>query len=216
MLLAWRDHFQRVMKTGMATVSGAIMERTSKLRMVASAGSVKSAEGMVIRCLGAALHLRENGILTSIRRERNLDGAVDMVINASGRILAHSDGARLMGKVEDESGFTESFGQWVAGEYLPCRRHCRPVAGQSHGVNGGFDIGRSEVGQVGRALQHVLVQRQQREQEAQALLHATLCCATWRKRSVPNSSVRHRGPLGQRRVCSAVTPLPTRASHGGG
>jgi diguanylate cyclase len=109
-----RDYFQRVMKTGAPVVSGGMVGRSSKVPIVVFAVPLRSAEGVVIGCLGAALHLRENSIVTSISREQNLDHSVDMVIDANGRILAHSDSARLMGKAEDEPGFAESFGQWVA------------------------------------------------------------------------------------------------------
>ena len=244
-----RDYFQRVMKTAAAVVSGAMLGRTSKVPIVVFAVPVKSAEGVVIGCLGAALHLRENSILTSISREQNLDRAVDMVIDANGRILAHSDGARLMGKAEDEPGFAESFGQWVAngstfhaegtatlsqGSHMvsmsgltsadwmmvritpeavalqplsaaqttarraaaavglsaavlaalfawfitqpigDLRRRAERLLSQPNGIEAAdhedWPSGRSEVGQVGRAFQHVMVQRQQREQETQALL----------------------------------------------
>ena len=82
--------------------------------IVVFAAPIKSAAGTVIGIVGATLHLRENSILSSVSREQNLDLAVDMVIDGSGRILAHSDSSRLMGKAEDQSGFAESFGQWVA------------------------------------------------------------------------------------------------------
>ena len=244
-----RDYFQRVMKTGAASISGVVIGRTSKLPIVVFAVPVKSAEGLVIGCLGAALHLRENSILTSISREQNLDRAVDMVIDVSGRILAHSNGARVMGKAEDEPGFAESFGQWVAngstfhaegnaqlsqGSHMVSmagltsadwmvvritpeavalqplkaaqttarraavavglsaallaalfawfitqpigvlRRRAERLLSKPHSTESadheGWPSGRSEVGRLGQAFQHVMVQRQQREQETQALV----------------------------------------------
>ncbi len=244
-----RDYFQQVMKTGSATVSGAMVGRNSKVPIVVFAVPVKSAEGVVIGCLGAALHLRENSILTSLSREQNLDRAVDMVIDAKGRVLAHTDGARLMGAAADEPGFAEAFGQWVANgstfhaegtaklsqgahivsmagltsaDWMVVRitpeavalqplmaaqataRRVAAVVGLSAALvaalfawfvtqpigdlrrraeralverdssqpadHEGWPSGRSEVGQLGRAFQHVMVQRQQREQETQALL----------------------------------------------
>ena len=244
-----RDYFQRVMKTGAVAVSGAVIGRTSKLPIVVFAVPVKSAEGLVIGCLGAALHMRENSILTSISREQNLDRAVDMVIDVTGRILAHSNGARVMGKAEDEPGFAESFGQWVAngstfhaegsaklsqGSHMVSmagltsadwmvvritpeavalqpmkaaqttarraavavglsaallaalfawfitqpigvlRRRAERLLSNPHSTESadheGWPSGRSEVGRLGQAFQHVMVQRQQREQETQALV----------------------------------------------
>ena len=244
-----RDYFQRVMKTGAASISGAVIGRTSKLPIVVFAVPVKSADGLVIGCLGAALHLRENSILTSISREQNLDRAVDMVIDVTGRILAHSNGARVMGKAEDEPGFAESFGQWVAngstfhvegsaqlsqGSHMVSmagltsadwmvvritpetvalqplkaaqttarraavavglsaallaalfawfitqpigvlRRRAERLLSNPHSTESadheGWPSGRSEVGRLGQAFQHVMVQRQQREQETQALV----------------------------------------------
>lgn len=109
-----RDYFQRVLKSGSSYVSGAMLGRNSKVPIVVFAAPIKSAAGAVIGVVGATLHLRENSILSSVSREQNLDLAVDMVIDGSGRILAHSDSSRLMGKAEDQSGFAESFGQWVA------------------------------------------------------------------------------------------------------
>lgn len=109
-----REYFQRVMKTGNSFVSGALIGRTSKVPIVVFAVPVKAASGAVIGVLGATLHLRDNSILSSLNREQNLDHANDMVIDANGRILAHSDSSRLLGKAEDEPGFAESFGQWVA------------------------------------------------------------------------------------------------------
>ena len=109
-----REYFQRVLKTGSSVVSGAMMGRNSKVPIVVFAAPVKSAAGTVIGVVGATLHLRDNSILSSISREQNLDHAVDLVIDSNGRILAHSDSARLMGKAEDEPGFAESFGTWVA------------------------------------------------------------------------------------------------------
>ncbi len=244
-----RDYFQRVMKTGSAVVSGAMVGRSSKLPIVVFAVPVKSADGVIIGCLGAALHLRDNSILTSISREQNLDHAVDMVIDASGRVLAHSDSPRLMGKAEDEPGFAEAFGQWVAsgstfhaegistltqGSYMvsmagltsadwmvvritpkavalqplvaaqttarraaaavglsaallasifawfitqpigDLRRRAERLLFKPNSVepadHEGWPTGRGEVGQLGRAFQHVMLQRQQREQETQAVL----------------------------------------------
>jgi diguanylate cyclase len=244
-----RDYFQRVMKTGATVVSGAMVGRTSKVPIVVFAVPVKTADGTIIGCLGAALHLRENSILTNISREQNLDHAVDMVIDASGRILAHSDSPRLMGKAEDEPGFAESFGRWVANgttfhnegistlsqgghmvsmagltsaDWMVVRvtpeavalqplvaaqttaRRAAAAVGLSAALlaalfawfvtqpigelrrraerllfkrntvepadHEGWPSGRSEVGQLGRAFQHVMQQREQREQETQALL----------------------------------------------
>ena len=109
-----RDYFQRVLKSGSSYVSGAMFGRNSKVPIVVFAAPIKSAAGTVIGIVGATLHLRENSILSSVSREQNLDPEVDMVIDGSGRILAHSDSSRLMGKAEDQPGFAESFGQWVA------------------------------------------------------------------------------------------------------
>jgi diguanylate cyclase len=244
-----REYFQRVMKTGNAFVSGALVGRTSKLPIVVFAVPVKAASGAVIGVLGATLHLRENTILSSISREQNLDHAVDMVIDSGGRILAHSDSSRLMGKAEDEPGFAESFGTWVANgstfhaegiSTLSQNGHMVSMAGLTSadwmvvritpehvalqpliaaktaarraaaGVglsaallaalfawfitqpigelrrraerllftrdsvepadHEGWPSGRGEVGQLGQAFQHVMEQRQHREQETQAVL----------------------------------------------
>jgi diguanylate cyclase len=244
-----RDYFQRVMKTGASTVSGAMLDATDKVPIVVFAVPVKSAEGAMIGCLGAALRLRENSILTRFSREQNLDHQVDLVIDSSGHILAHSDPARIMGKAEDEPGFAESFGQWVANgstfhaegiatfsqgghmvsmagfttadwmmvritpetvalqPLLAAQTTARQVAlavGLSAAVlaalfawfitqpigdlrrraerllykrnniepadHEGWPTDHSEVGQLGLAFQHVMLQRQQREQESQALL----------------------------------------------
>jgi diguanylate cyclase len=244
-----REYFQRVMKTGSSFVSGAMVGRTSKVPIVVFAVPVKSAAGAVIGILGATLHLRDNSILSSISREQNLDQANDMVIDASGRILAHSDTSRLMGKAEDEPGFAESFGQWVANgstfhaeglaslsqsgymvsmaaltsaEWMVVRitpervalqpliaaknaaRRAAAAVGLSAALlaalfawfitqpigdlrrraerllfkrnsieladHEGWPSGRSEVGRLGQAFQHVMLQRQQREQETQAVL----------------------------------------------
>jgi diguanylate cyclase len=244
-----REYFQRVMTTGNSFVSGAMLGRTSQVPIVVFAVPVKSTTGAVIGVLGATLHLRENSILSSISREQNLDHANDMVIDASGRILAHSDSSRLMGKAEDEPGFAESFGHWVANgstfhaegtstlsqgghmvsmagltsanwmvvRITPERVALQPLiaaktaarrAAAGVGLSAallaalfawfvtqpigelrrraerllfkpnsiepadheGWPSGRGEVGQLGRAFQHVMQQRQQREQETQALL----------------------------------------------
>jgi diguanylate cyclase len=244
-----REYFQRVIKSGRSFVSGAMVGRTSKVPIVVFAVPIKSTSGMVVGVLGATLHLRDNSILSSISREQNLDHANDMVIDASGRILAHSDSSRLMGKAEDEPGFAESFGRWVANgstfhaegtstlsqgghmvsmaaltsadwmvvRITPERVALQPLvaaktaarrAAAGVGLSAallaalfawfitqpigelrrraerllfkrnsiepddheGWPSGRGEVGQLGRAFQHVMQQRQQREQETQALL----------------------------------------------
>ncbi len=244
-----RDYFQRVMKTGNPTVSGALVGRSSKVPVVVFAVPVKSASGAVIAVLGATLHLRENSLFSSISREQNLDRANDLVIDAAGRILAHTDSSRIMGKAEDEPGFAETFGQWVANgstfhaEGIATMSHgghlvsmagltsadwmvvritpehvalqpltavktaarraaaavglsaaltaalfawfiTRPISdlrrraerllhngeGREPSKSDGWPSGRGEVGQLGRAFQHVMAQRHEREQQTQAVL----------------------------------------------
>ncbi|MBC7717935.1 MAG: diguanylate cyclase [Pseudorhodobacter sp.] len=109
-----RDYFQRVLRTSTSVVSGVMLGRASKVPIVVFAVPVKSSTGEVIAVVGGSLSLRDNGILSNISREQNLDRVNDLVIDANGRILAHSDSSRLLGKAEDEPGFADTFGQWVA------------------------------------------------------------------------------------------------------
>ena len=256
-----RDYFQRVMKSGNATVSGALVGKNSKLPIVAFAVPVKSESGTVIGVLVSTLHLKKNSLFSSISHEENLDNAYSLVMDASGRILAHTDASRVLGQAQDEPGFAETFGQWVANgstfhaegtsvmsqgghlismaaltsadwmvvrvtpehvalqPLIVAKTAARRVAAAvglsagllaalfawfitrpigdlrrraerllvdrnvNHNLNGSGDpngtepadheawpSGRGEVGQLGQAFQHVMVQRQQREQETQAVL----------------------------------------------
>ena len=112
--IADREYFQRAMKTGQSVVSQPIIGRASKSPIIIFAVPVKSRSGEVIACVGGALQLRSNSLLSTLSREQNLDGSRDMVINANGLILAHPDPSRLMGKAADEPGFARAFGQWVS------------------------------------------------------------------------------------------------------
>jgi diguanylate cyclase len=112
--IADREYFQRVMKTGQAVVSQPIMGRASKAPLVIFAVPIKSSNGEVIGCMGGSLQLRSTSLLFSVSREQSLDRSLDMVIDASGRILAHPDPARLLGKAEDEPGFAQAFAQWAS------------------------------------------------------------------------------------------------------
>ena len=248
-----RDYFQRVMKSGTATISGALVGKNSKLPIVAFAVPVKSESGSLTGVLVSTLHLKKNSLFSNISREENLDHAYSMVMDASGRILAHTDSSRVLGKAQDEPGFAETFGQWVANgstfhaegtsvmskgghlismaaltsadwmvvrvtpehvalqPLIVAKTAARRVAaevGLSAGLlaalfawfitqpigelrrraerllvdrsadqnsqgpadHEGWPSGRSEVGQLGQAFQHVMVQRQRREQETQAVL----------------------------------------------
>ncbi len=246
--IADREYFQRVMKTGQAVVSQPIIGRASKAPIVIFAVPVKSRSGETIACVGGALQLRSTSLLSSISREQSLNQSREMVIDATGLILAHPDPARLMGKAEDEPGLAQSLAQWAsAGRTI----HAEGVARLSQGhmvsmagipfaewmmvritpesvamqpVNAaqrtawraaatvglsaallaavlawfmtqpisrlrsraerllcdsdgaaiadheGWPKGSGEVGELARAFQHVMVERQHRQQETQALL----------------------------------------------
>ena len=246
--IADREYFQRVMKTGQPVVSQPIIGRASKAPIIIFAVPVRSASGEVIACVGGALQLRSTSLLSTVSREQNLNQSRDMVIDASGVILAHPDPGRLMGKAADEPGFARSFGQWVStgstihaegvaelseGELVSMagipfadwmmvritpasvalqpvdaarrtawraaagvgltaallaavlawymtqpisRLHSRAERLLSHSEaaatddHEGWPQGRGEVGELSRVFQHVMVERQHRQQETQALL----------------------------------------------
>ena len=246
--IADRDYFQRAMQTGQAVVSQPVIGRASKSPIIIFAVPVKSPSGEVIACVGGALQLRSTSLLSALSREQNLDGSRDIVINASGVILAHPDPSRLMGKAADEPGFARSFGQWVStgstvhaeGVAELSQAHMVSMAGMpsvgwmtvrltpesvalqpvdaakrtawraaagvgltsalmaavlawfmtqpisrlqrraeqllsnsgasATGDHAGWPQGRGEVGELSRVFQHVMAERQHRQQETQALL----------------------------------------------
>ena len=260
-----REYFQRVMKSGNAAISGALVGKNSKLPIVVFAVPIKSEAGAIAGVLLSTLHLQKNGLFSNISREENLDHAYSMVMDANGRILARTDSSRVLGKAQDEPGFAETYGQWVANgstfhaegtsvmsqgghlismaaltsaDWMVVRvtpehvalqplivaktavRRVAAAVGLSAGLlaalfawfitqpigelrhraerllvdrnvnsdlghsgdrsvdqnaagpadHEGWPSGRGEVGQLGQAFQHVMVQRQRREQETQAVL----------------------------------------------
>jgi diguanylate cyclase (GGDEF)-like protein/PAS domain S-box-containing protein len=242
--LSGREYWKRLRETGQPVVSRMLVGRVTHQPEVIFAVPIRDAAGALVGGLGAGLRVKTNELLATISRDVDVPISHDMVIDANGRIVAHDQAERVLGRAEDEPGFGAVYRQWVAGGrrlssegrsalsegYLvsmagvsgvdwmivrltPEADALRPIEaarrtawrsalgvgltaallagwlawaltqpisrlrGRAEQLLADADIptegwpgGRDEVGELSRAFRHVIEQRQERQEETQALL----------------------------------------------
>lgn len=242
--IADRDYFQRAMRSDQPVVSEAMLARTRPVPVIIVAVPVLDRQGRHLGLLAGALSLQSTALFDEVRASAQNASIHDLVIDRSGRILAHEDPRLLLHSAEEQPGLRETVQEWIAsgspidtrGSAIVRQGHvvsmagipltdwlnvrvmttelamapvaearsaalpAAAVAGLLAGVLAGAlayrmtrpisrlrasaeslldgDPGavqwpqeRGEVGELSRALRHVVEQKQRRQAEVQALLH---------------------------------------------
>ncbi len=111
--IADRDYFQRTVSERMASISAPIAGKVSKEPVIVFTHPVLAGD-RVLGVFGAGLRLASRDLLVELTAPRDGDGGALVVIaDGEGRILAHPERGRLMGRLDDEPRLAAAYRRWV-------------------------------------------------------------------------------------------------------
>ena len=109
--IADREYFKAALGGDQPVVSEAVIDRASLKPIVVIAMPALAPNGAARGVIVGAVKLESASLFASAERA-DRDGARDLVIERSGRIIAHSNPERVMGHAQDEPGLAEVFARW--------------------------------------------------------------------------------------------------------
>lgn len=109
-----REYFRRAMASDQPVVSEVLRGRVSKVPVVVIAIPVLDERGRHLGMVGGSLALQSTALFEESRAAAQSDAVRDLVVDRSGRILAHEDAKRLMKPANDEPGLREVMDEWLA------------------------------------------------------------------------------------------------------
>ena len=107
-----REYFKRAMQTDQPVVSDPLLGRLGNAPLLIVASPVLGPEGRTIGIVGGSLRLQSNGLFSSPSPTHEGDDVRELVMDRSGRLLAHSNPARILGHAVDEPGLAAVFRRW--------------------------------------------------------------------------------------------------------
>ena len=112
--IADRDYFRRTLAEGRPVVSEPLTGRIAGAPVVVFTYPVTSAGG-IVAVLGGGLRLASRDLMADLVDARESDaGALLVVTDGQGRVLAHPDRQRILKPLSDDAGFATAFAAWVA------------------------------------------------------------------------------------------------------
>ena len=118
---AERDALRRTLVDGKPLVSELVASRTSDARVMFTM-PLHREDGSVLGVVAGALRLQSQGLLPPSMTLPARDGSRLIVFTRDGTILSHTDPARILGKVQDETGLAPVYTRWLD--------QSQPVAGR--------------------------------------------------------------------------------------
>ncbi|RZJ60915.1 MAG: diguanylate cyclase [Acidovorax sp.] len=163
---AERDALRRTLVDGKPLVSELIAARTSDARVMFTM-PLHREDGSVLGVVAGALRLQSQGLLPPSMTLPARDGSRLIVFTRDGTILSHTDPARILGKVQDETGLAPVYTRWL--------NQAQPVAGRgaTHQESGHI------VSMAGMPLPQWIVARVSPSQALLAPLHGAQREAWW-------------------------------------
>ncbi len=110
--IADKPYFQRAMASDQLVISEPIIGRASNESVVILAMATPQRDGQPTGLIGGSLALDSAGLFSNIQQGDLHDGSRTLVMNRDGRILAHPEPARLLGKASEEPGLAEVYRRW--------------------------------------------------------------------------------------------------------
>lgn len=107
-----RPYFQDAIKTDQVVVSEPIVGRVNNEPQVILAIAAPTLDGRPTGVIAGSLALNSTSLLQGLAQGDVRDGSRSIVINRSGKILAHPEPSRVMGDAQDEPGFASTYLAW--------------------------------------------------------------------------------------------------------
>lgn len=109
-----RPYFQNAMKTDKPVISEPIIGRVNKDPQVILAIATPPLDGNPTGVIAGTIALNSTSLFSGLGLGDVRDGSRSIVINRSGKILAHPEPARVMADAQDEPGFELVYKAWRA------------------------------------------------------------------------------------------------------
>jgi diguanylate cyclase len=112
--VADREYFRRAMASDQPVISEALWGKVLNAPVVVFAVPVLDNQGRHLGVLAGSLALQSTALFDEQGVSVHSEAARDMVVDRSGRILAHSDAMRLMQPAVDDPGLREAVNEWLS------------------------------------------------------------------------------------------------------
>jgi diguanylate cyclase len=111
--IADRDYFRRAMAGGQPVISEVLWGKVQNAPIVVIAIPVLGGDGRHLGVLAGSLSLRSTALFDELRAKRHDDAVTDLVVDRTGRILAHEDPRRLMRPAMEQPGLQRVMKEWI-------------------------------------------------------------------------------------------------------
>lgn len=108
-----REYFRRAMASDQMVISEVLWGRVLKAPVVVLAVPVLDRDGRHLGVVAGSLALQSTALFDEPRASAQNEGVRDLVVDRSGRILAHEDPNRLMRQAADDPGLREVMQEWL-------------------------------------------------------------------------------------------------------
>lgn len=112
--IADRDYFQQAAATDQPVVSKVVWAKVLKRPVVILAVPVLGHDGRLIGVLAGSVAVNSTSLFSEVRANTQSTGAVDLIVDREGRVIAHPDATRVMKPAESEPGLQDVVRAWLA------------------------------------------------------------------------------------------------------
>lgn len=112
--IADRAYFKQAMSTDQPVISEVLWGKVLKAPVVIFAVPVLDRDGHHLGVLAGSIALRSTALFDEVRATSLNDSTRDLIVDRTGRVLAHQDLSRVMQSALDEPGLRETIQDWLA------------------------------------------------------------------------------------------------------
>jgi diguanylate cyclase len=112
--IADRDYFQQAAATDQPVISEVVWAKVLKRPAVIFAVPVVGHDGHLVGVLAGSVAVNSTSLFSEVRANTQSTGAVDLIVDREGRVIAHPDATRVMTPAEGEPGLQDVVRTWLA------------------------------------------------------------------------------------------------------